>query len=103
MFFGVYVNDLPSTPKHCLVESYVDDTKLYMSFQPHDSGNIVAALNEDLVSTRNWCFENGLLLNPHKTKLIIYGSRQMSAKSQNFALHSSVKTLNPQRLLKILE
>ena len=43
MLFGVYVNDLPSTPKHCLVESYVDDTKLYMSFQPHDSGNIVAA------------------------------------------------------------
>ena len=64
---------------HCLVESYVDDTKLYMSFQPHDSGNIVAALNEDLVSIRNWCFENGLLLNPDKTKLIIYGSRQMTA------------------------
>ena len=80
MLFGVYVNDLPSTPKHCLVESYVDDTKLYMSFQPHDSGNIVAALNEDLVSIRNWCFENGLLLNPDKTKLIIYGSTQMTAK-----------------------
>ena len=71
MLFGVYVNDLPSTPKHCLVESCVDDTKLYMSFQPHDSGNIVAALNEDLVSIRNWCFENGLLLNPDKTKLIM--------------------------------
>ena len=52
MLFGVYVNDLPSTPKHCLVESYmyVDDTKLYMSFQPHDSRNVVNALNEDLVS-----------------------------------------------------
>ena len=73
MLFGVYANDLPSTPKHCPVESYVDDTKLYMSFQPHDSGNIVAALNEDLVSILNWCFENGLLLNPDKTKLIIYG------------------------------
>ena len=81
MIFGVYVNDLPSTPKHCLVESYVDDTKLYMSFQPHDS-----ALNEDLVSTRNWCFENGLLLNPDKTKLIIYGSREMTAKIPEFRL-----------------
>ena len=30
----------------------MDDTVIYiyMSFQPHDSGNIVAALNEDLVS-----------------------------------------------------
>ena len=34
MLFGVYVDGLPSTPKHCLVESYVDDSKLHMSFQP---------------------------------------------------------------------
>ena len=95
MIFGVYVNDLPSTPKHCLVESYVDDTKLYMSFQPHDSGNIVAALNEDLVSMRNWCFENGLLLNPDKTKLIIYGSRQMTAKIPEFRLTLLGKDLEP--------
>ena len=47
---------------------------MYMSFQPHDSGNIVAALNEDLVSICNWCFENSLLLNLDKTTLIIYGS-----------------------------
>ena len=64
MLFGLHVNDLPSTSKHCLVESYVDDTKLYMSFQLHVSENIVAALNEDLVSIRNWCFENDILLNP---------------------------------------
>ena len=51
-----------------------------MSFQPHDSGNIVAALNEDLVSIRNWCFENGLLLNPDKTKLIIYGSKMVKQR-----------------------
>ena len=74
MLFGVYANDLPSTPKHCPVESYVDDTKLYVSFQPHDSGNIVAALNEDLVSILNSCFGNGLLLNPDKTKLIIFNN-----------------------------
>ena len=36
-----------------------------------DSGNIVGALNEDLVSIRNWCFENSLLLNLDKTTLII--------------------------------
>ena len=102
MLFGVYVNDLPSTPKHCLVESYVDDTKLYMSFQPHDSGNIVAALNEDLVSIRNWCFENGPLLNPDKTKLIIYGSRQMTAKIPEFRLTLLGKDLEPSETVKDL-
>ena len=78
---------------------HVLQNKLYMSFQLHDSANIVAALNEDLVSIRNWCFENSLLLNPDKTKLIIYGSRQMTAKIPEFRL----TFLNPQRLLKILE
>ena len=75
MLFGIYVNDLPSTARNCLTECYVDDFKLYMSFQPQDCGDTVSAMNEDLVSIRNWCFENGLFLNPDKTKLIIYGSR----------------------------
>ena len=75
MLFGIYVNDLLSTPRNCLTESYVDDTKLHISFRPQDCGDTVSAMNEDLVSIRNWCFENGLFLNPDKTKLIIYGSR----------------------------
>ena len=40
--------------------------------RPHDSEDTVAAMNEDLVTVLNWCFDNGLLLNPDKTKLIIY-------------------------------
>ena len=95
MHFGFYANDLPSTPKHCLVERYVDNTKLYMSFQPKDTGNIVAALNEELVTIRNWSFENGLLLNPDKTKLIIYGRRQMTAKIPEFRLTLLGKDLEP--------
>ena len=86
ILFGIYVNDLPSIPRNCLTECYVDDTKLYMSFRPHASGNTVAAMNEDLVSLRNWCFDNGLLLNPDKTKLIIYDSRQMVDKIPEFRL-----------------
>jgi len=57
-----------------------------MSFQPHDSGNILATLNEDLVSICNWCFENSLLLNLDKTTLIIYGSKQMTVKIPEFRL-----------------
>ena len=30
--FSIYVNDLPLVPRSCLTESYVDDTKLYISF-----------------------------------------------------------------------
>ena len=74
-----------------------------MSFRPRASGNTVAAMNKDLVSVPNWCFDNGLLLNPDKTKLIIYGSRQMVEKFRNFPFHSWEKPSNLQRLLKILE
>ena len=73
-----------------------------MSFQPHDSANIVAALNEDLVSIRNWCFENSLLLNPDKTKLIIYGSSQMTAKIPEFRLTFLGKDLEPSETVKDL-
>ena len=44
--------------------------------QVHDWAKAVADLNADLLHIRNWCFENRLLLNPDKTKLIVYGSRQ---------------------------
>ncbi|PFX16638.1 putative RNA-directed DNA polymerase from transposon BS [Stylophora pistillata] len=45
MLFGIYVNDLPSTPRNCLTESYVDETKLYMSFRPQDCGDTISAMN----------------------------------------------------------
>ena len=37
-------------------------------------------MNQDLIKIRNWCFNNQLLLNPDKTKLMIFGSRQNIAK-----------------------
>ena len=54
--------------------SFVDDTKLYLSFLTHWA-NAVGDLNVDLLHIRDWCFESRLLRNPDKTKLIVYGSR----------------------------
>ena len=76
-----------------------------LSYKCHsnlDSRNVVNALNEDLVSIRNWCFENCLLLNPDKTKLIIYGSRQKSAKIPKFRLTLLGKDLEPTETAKDL-
>jgi len=52
-------------------------------------------MNKDLLSIRNWCFENQLLLNPDKTKLVIFGSRQMTAKVSDFRLFLLGKELEP--------
>ena len=71
LLFSIYVNDLPSAAKNCSSESYVDDTKLLLSFRINDSNTALTDLKEDLIRMRNWCFDNLLLLNPDKTKLMV--------------------------------
>ena len=43
-------------------------------------------LNGDLLLIRNCCFNNFLLLNPDKTKLMAFGSRQLLAKLPDFKI-----------------
>ena len=52
----------------------------------HEWAKAVADLNVDLQRIRNWCFENRLLLNPDKSKLIVYGSRQRLQSLQDVHL-----------------
>ena len=102
LLFNIYVNDLPSATKTCSSESYVDDTKLLLSFHINDSNAALVDLNEDLIRIRNWCFDNLLLLNPGKTKLMVYGSRQMLARLPEFRLSLLGKELTPAATVKDL-
>ena len=52
-------------------------------------------MNEDLLQVRNWCVENRLLLNPDKTKLIVFGSWQMTSKLHEFHLSLLGKDISP--------
>ena len=58
--------------------------------------------NEDLHNIRNWCFQNGLLLNREKTKLNVYGSRQMLEKLPEFHISLLGKELVPDDFVKDL-
>jgi hypothetical protein len=102
LLFTIYVNDLPTVPQNSSPECYVDDTKLYMSFPIHECDNTATAMNQDLLGIRNWCFDNHLLLNPGKTKLIVYGSRQMTDKLPEFHLTLLGKNLTPELSVKDL-
>ena len=95
LLFNIYVNDLPSVTENCSSQYYVDDTKLRLSFQFQDQHEAIAKMNKDLLNIRNWCFDNQLLLNPDKTKLVIFGSRQMTAKVSDFRLFLLGKELEP--------
>ena len=66
-----------------------------MSFQLHDQHAAMTKMNNDLLGIRNWCFDNELLLNPDKAKLVIFGSRQMTAKVSDLSLFLLGKELEP--------
>ena len=75
--FNLYINDLPTIPENGLLESFVDDSKLYLSFPVKDAAAVVQLINEDLTKIATWCCYNGLLINPDKSKLLVMGNRQM--------------------------
>ena len=73
MLFNLYMNDLPSVTKECETESYVDDTKIYLSIQPIDLENGILRVAADLNRIAEWCCSHFLLISPTKTKLILFG------------------------------
>ena len=96
LLFSIYVNDLPSIPQYCSPQCYVDDTKLLLSFALHEERGARDKINQDLLKIQNWCLNNQLLLNPDKTKLLIFGSRQNTAKvNDDFNLSFFGKNLVP--------
>jgi hypothetical protein len=102
MLFGLYMNDLPSVIKHCRIESYVDDTKIYLSFAAKDVASCLAQVEEDLRHIAEWCCINRLLINPDKTKFIIFGVPQLLTRVTDVRVQFLGKTLLPEPFVKDL-
>ena len=103
LLFNVYINDLPTIPKPCSVESFVDDSKLYLTFQSKDADLAMETMCEDLKTVAAWFCSNSLLINPGKTKLLVFGTRQMlSNVCSNFKLSLLGKELSPEPFAKDL-
>ena len=75
--FNIYINGLPTVPESCTLESYVDDSKLFLSFQVKDSLDVATQVNVDLKRAGYWCSQNRVLINPTKMKVLVVGTRQM--------------------------
>ena len=73
----IYTNDLPSATKECSVDSYVDDSKVSLSFSIQDIPGAKLILEKDLNNVARWCCTNSLLLNPDKTKFILFNTLQL--------------------------
>ena len=67
------MNDLPEVIKFSDIESYVDDTMIYFSFASKDTDLSLRQVAEDLQHVVEWCRANHLLINPDKTKFVLFG------------------------------
>ena len=102
LLFSIYTNDLALVPKYCSIQSYVDDTKLLLKFRLKDQQDTVSKMNEDLQRICQWTFTNKLLLNPDKTKLVVFGSRTLFRKVEGHHLSLLGKELTPPKSAKDL-
>ena len=80
------MNDLPDVITNCLVESYVDDTKLFTSFAIDDKVDALSKIVQDLNRVAEWCCINRLLINPQKTKLMLFGTRQLIGRLRDITI-----------------
>ena len=78
LLFCIYISDLPLAPQVCDLESYVDDSKIFLSsFPVKDAESAERVLEEDLRRVAAWCCKNQLLINPEKTKFLMVGTQQL--------------------------
>lgn len=70
--FTMSINDLPRHVRYCSIQSFADDTQVYLSCPISELPHYISLLNADLLSILNFCRNNGLVLNASKTKAIIF-------------------------------
>lgn len=75
ILFILYSADLRQHINHCQFHMYADDTQVYISCKPSEIDKAIAKLNADLENIALWSKNNCLLLNPTKTKYLIFGSK----------------------------
>ena len=72
--FSLYMNDLPEVIVLISnLESYVDGTKICFSFASKDTDLCLRQGAEDLKYVAEWCCASHILINPNKTKFVLFG------------------------------
>ena len=96
------MNDLPPVIKFSIIKSYVDDTKIYLSCASKDIHSCLNQVTQDLKSFVAWCCANYLLINPDKTKLVFFGTRQLVSKLPDVSVPFLGQQLIPESSAKDL-
>jgi len=81
LLFFIYVNNLPSILSECEVHLYADDVQIYVSRPVTEIHACVRISNKILWLIEKWTKENGLGINPKKSKGLVIGKKQLSTLS----------------------
>ncbi|CAB4003751.1 Hypothetical predicted protein [Paramuricea clavata] len=94
--FCIYTNDLPTVTQSCDLNSFVDDSKISLSFSVKEVSDAKHKLETDLRLVAEWCCKNSLLINPEKTKFLLVGTRKfLNLLSDDMSLNFLNKTIVP--------
>ena len=77
LFFSLYTNDLPLMVQVSKLDSFVDVSKILLSFLIEVAVDAKHHLETDLSKVATWCCEDELLIDPEKTKFLLVGTRQL--------------------------
>lgn len=77
ILFILYCADIIKCLKKCRYHLYADDVQVYISFKPEDFESAVEDLNKELGAIAEWSDKNCLVLNPSKTKYMLFGTERM--------------------------
>ena len=80
LMFSLYMNDLPSVVKFSSVESYVDDTKVYLSCSSKNIDSCLAKVSEDLRLIASWCCTNKMLIIQTNLNIFSLERKQLLSK-----------------------
>lgn len=75
IIFILYCADITTALKRCRYHIYADDIQVYISFKPDEHERALRDLSEDLDRIASWAENNGLVLNPTKTKYMLLGTK----------------------------
>lgn len=83
LLFILYSSDVTEEIRHCRYHMYADDLQVYVSFKPRDTTDALLKLNADLSGIAAWAGNNTLVLNPTKSKFMLFGTKQQIAAVEN--------------------
>ena len=96
LLFCIYTNDLPTVTQICNLNSFVDDSKISLSFSVDEISEAKHKLETDLRLVAEWCCKNSLLINPEKTRFLLVGTRQLlNLLPENISLNFLNNTVAP--------